>query len=295
MYPTTETAQRADLYLPGAGWGEKDGTLINSERRYGLVKRVRRAPGLALADFHIFQLIAESWGCGDLFRQWRSPEAVFQLMKELSRGRPCDITGIRDYRMIDECGGIQWPLAEVRSVECGMRSGTSTSDENSALPTPHSPLQERRLFADGRFFTPDGRARLLFDPPRAVPEPADAEFPMLLLTGRGTSAQWHTGSRTNKSDVLRALAPVNCYVEVNPADAQRYGITPNSKVQVSSRRGSLIATAFVTPVVSAGQIFIPMHYPEVNQLTHPSFDPHSRQPSYKHCAVRIRPIVARVG
>ena len=176
-----------------------------------------------------------------------------------------------------------------------MRSGTSTPDDNSALAIPHSPLQERRLFADGRFFTPDGRARLLFDPPRAVPEPADTEFPFLLLTGRGTSAQWHTGSRTNKSDVLRALAPVKCYVEVNPADAQRYGITPNSKVQVSSRRGSLIATAFVTPVVSAGQIFIPMHYPEVNQLTHPSFDPHSRQPSYKHCAVRIRPIVARVG
>ena len=115
MYPSTETAQRAHLFLPAAGWGEKEGTLINSERRIGLVKKVRRAPGLALADFHIFQLIAEYWGCGKMFEKWRTPEAAFQVLKELSRGQPCDITGIRDYRMIDECGGIQWPWAE----ECG--------------------------------------------------------------------------------------------------------------------------------------------------------------------------------
>jgi assimilatory nitrate reductase catalytic subunit len=99
--------------------------------------------------------------------------------------------------------------------------------------------------------------------------------------------QWHTGSRTNKSSVLRSLAPANCYVEINPADAARLGITPHAKVQVSSRRARLIATAFVTATVRPGQLFIPMHYSEVNLLTHPSFDPHSRQPNYKHCAVRL--------
>jgi predicted molibdopterin-dependent oxidoreductase YjgC len=82
MYPTTETAQRADLYLPAAGWGEKEGTLINSERRIGLVKKVRRAPGQALSDFHICQLIAHYWGCGGMFARWSSPEAVFQMLKE---------------------------------------------------------------------------------------------------------------------------------------------------------------------------------------------------------------------
>ena len=83
MYPTTETAQRADLVLPAAGWGEKEGTFINSERRIGLVKKVARAPGQALSDFNIFKLIAQYWGCGEMFARWSSPEAVFQIMKEL--------------------------------------------------------------------------------------------------------------------------------------------------------------------------------------------------------------------
>lgn len=182
-YGQTETAQRAHLYLPAAGWGEKEGTVINSERRIGVVRKGCRAPGTALADFHIFQLVAEHWGCGGMFRRWKSPEAVFQLLKDVSRGQP-NITGIRDYKMIDECGGIQWPLPQDKG----------------------SPLQQRRLFEDGKFYTPDDRARFIFDEPRPVAEPADAEFPFILLTGRGTSAQWHTGSRTNKSDVLQALA-----------------------------------------------------------------------------------------
>src|SRR6185295_2885197 len=87
MYEDTETASLADIVLPAAGWGEKEGTFINSERRIGVIKRVCRAPGQALADFHIFRLVAEAWGCGDLFREWTSPEAVFQIAKRLSKGR----------------------------------------------------------------------------------------------------------------------------------------------------------------------------------------------------------------
>jgi assimilatory nitrate reductase catalytic subunit len=289
MYPTIETAQRAHLYLPAAGWGEKEGTLINSERRIGLVKKVCRAPGQALSDFNILKLVAEYWGCGAMFERWHSPEAAFQLMKKISRGQPCDITGIRDYAMLDECGGIQWPWPEsspesrVQSPEQEVRS-----DPRPSTLDPR-PLTERRLFADGRFFTPDERAKFIFDTPRPVAEPVDAEFPFVLLSGRGTSAQWHTGSRTGKSDVLRSLAPKNCYVELNPADAARLGITPHAPVRVASRRGALTATAFVTPTVQPGQVFIPMHYAEMNRLTFPSFDPHSRQPSYKHCAVRLEP------
>ena len=285
MYTTTETAQRADLVLPAAGWGEKEGTLINSERRIGLVKKVSRAPGQALADFHIFQLIAHYWGCGTMFTRWSSPEAAFQLMKELSRGRPCDITGIKDYAHIDAVGGIQWPWTmEMRNAECGMQK-----DEPDAAAQMQNPPRERRLFEDGRFFTQDGKARMLFDMPRPVAEPTNEEFPFILLTGRGSSAQWHTGSRTDKSDVLRKLAPANCYVEINPADATRMGIGPGDEVSISSRRASITAAAFVTSTVRAGQLFVPMHYRAVNRLTHSTFDPHSRQPSYKYCAVTIRP------
>ena len=111
---------------------------------------------------------------------------------------------------------------------------------------------------------------------------------MVLLTGRGTAAQWHTGTRTNKSDVLQTLAPSSCYVEVNGLDAAALKITTGATVRVRSRRGDVAATAFVTPTVQQGQVFMPMHYPEVNRLTHPSFDPHSRQPNYKCCAVSVQ-------
>src|SRR3984885_14375230 len=112
MYYTTETARVVHLVLPAAAWGEKEGTFINSERRIGLVKKLSRAPGEALADFHIFKLIAQYWGCGDVFRRWTSPEAVFQILKELTRGQPCDITGIESYQMIEAAGGIQWPYSD---------------------------------------------------------------------------------------------------------------------------------------------------------------------------------------
>jgi anaerobic selenocysteine-containing dehydrogenase len=272
MYPTTETAQRADLYLPAAGWGEKEGTLINSERRLGLIKKVRRAPGQALSDFHIFQLIAHYWGCGEMFAAWSSPEAVFQMLKQVSKKMPNDITGIRDYRMIDECGGIQWPLTE---------ADVSRSEQ---IPS------ERRLFEDGRFFTPDGRARFLFENPRQAPELPDEDYPFFLITGRGTSSQWHTNTRTAKSDVLRKLYPKECYVEINPEDALRLQIQKHTVVEISSRRARVLARAFVTPTVQPGQLFIPMHYNEVNRLTFPAFDPYSRQPSYKACAVNVKAI-----
>ena len=299
MYTTTRTAQQADLILPAAGWGEKDGVFINSERRLGRVRKVARAPGQALADFAIFKLIADAWGCGKLFERWSSPEATFQLLKELSRGRPFDFTGIRDYAHLEQAGGIQWPYpaAEATGSEMADRKSQTGSATDSLSQTPNSelrssPERERRLFADGRFFTPRRRARFMFDEPRPMPELPDDAFPLLLLTGRGTSAQWHTGSRTDKSGVLRKLAPRTLTVEINPADAQQLGITAGETVRVRSRRGAAKATAVVTPTVQAGQIFLPMHFDEVNRLTYPAFDPHSRQPSYKACAValeRLRP------
>jgi assimilatory nitrate reductase catalytic subunit len=289
MYHTTETAKMADLVLPAAGWGEKDGVFINSERRLGLTRKVARAPGQALADFSIFKLIAESWGCGDLFRRWSGPAATFQIIKELSAGQPCDITGIRDHDHLEKSGGIQWPYP-APAVGRPLADALAAPSASEASPlAPGGPLSERRLFADGQFFTPDRRAKFHFDAPRPMAEPTDAAFPFLLNTGRGTSAQWHTGSRTNKSDVLRKLYPAEPYVEIHPDDAKRLGIAASSPVVIRSRRAELTATAHLTPTVRPGEIFIPMHYPEVNRLTFPSYDPHSRQPSYKACAVALAP------
>jgi anaerobic selenocysteine-containing dehydrogenase len=288
MFTTTDTAKHADLLLPAAGWGEKEGTFINSERRIGLTKKIARAPGVALSDFNIFRLIAHYWGCGDVLAEWSSPEAAFHILKRLSAGQPCDITGIADYQQLDACGGIQWPFTESFKFQVSSAQSRSASleTENLQLETHH----ERRLFTDGRFFHADGKAKFLFDQPRPVAEPTNDEFPLVMLTGRGTSAQWHTNTRTGKSAVLRTLYPARAYVEIHPTDLTRLGLTPNQPVAVVSRRARIECTAVASPGVQPGQIFMPMHYDVTNKLTRTEYDPHSRQPSYKFCAVRLEKI-----
>lgn len=122
-----------------------------------------------------------------------------------------------------------------------------------------------------------------------MPEDVDAAYPFLLLTGRGSASQWHTQTRTAKSDVLRKLYPKQLHVEIAPEDAARLGIAPDQWVIVESRRGKVQARAFVAPTVPKGSVFLPMHDEATNRLTLSSFDPYSRQPSYKACAVRVRP------
>ncbi len=269
MYHSTESAQAADLVLPAAGWGEKDGCFINSERRIGTIKAFRKAPGQALSDFRIFRLIANAWGCSDMFAKWTTPEAAFKLLRNLTKDRPCDITGIEGYEMIDKLGGIQWPFPEGMDI------------------SRISNLQSRRLFEDGIYYNSGGKAKIHFSSPSDMPEPVDFDFPFLLLTGRGTSSQWHTQTRTAKSDILKKLYPQNIYLEIHPADARELRLKEGDPVTVRSRRGLLKAAAYLAPTMQRGQVFIPMHYPEVNQLTHSAFDPHSRQPNYKACAVSL--------
>ncbi len=144
-----------------------------------------------------------------MFAKWKNPEAAFGFIRELSRGRPCDITGIPDYATIDGSGGIQWP--------CVAGSPTAAAPQND---------QQRRLFADGKFYHSDGRARFIFANLRPMPEPATAAYPFILLTGRGTAVQWHTQTRTKKSAVLRKLYPQHAYVEINPIDARREIFAP---------------------------------------------------------------------
>lgn len=265
MYISTETAQCADLILPAAGAGEKEGVFINSERRLGVLSKVAKAPGKALADFYIFKLIARYWGCEAMFESWQDPEAVFQILKKVSQGQPCDISGIKDYAMLVRQGGVQWPLS----------AGVPLSDN------------QRRLFGDGQYFHADGKAKFLFDAIVPVPEPVNEDYPLVLMTGRGTSAQWHTQTRTSKSAVLRKLYPSNGYVEINGEDARKRHIVQGQWVIVATRRAKLRVQASVVSSVRLGQIFIPMHYEGVNTLTFPAFDPYSRQPSFKHCAAQV--------
>jgi anaerobic selenocysteine-containing dehydrogenase len=264
-FPDTETALLADLYLPSGPWGEKDGSIINSERRLGRIRRCHTPPGEALSDFDIFRLVAMAWGVRGRIAAWQSAEDVFQSMRELSRQRPCDFSGILSLTALETQGGVQWPCPQ------------------GAYP----PVKERRLFEDGRFFTPDARARFVYSHSSPAPELPDAAYPLRLMTGRGTSSQWHTLTRTNRSPLLKSVAPKDSIVEMHPADAKDRGLAHGDWVRIASRRGEARARVVVAATVREGNVFLPMHAPDVNRLTNPVFDPHSREPSYKDGAVQV--------
>ena len=270
LYATTETAQLADLFLPAAGSGEKRGFFINSERRLGAVQPIRKPPGEALPDFDIFRKVAAAWGCDTLMEKWTTPEAVFDALRELGRGRPCDFSGITGYEHLQEAGGIQWPYPE----------------DNP----PNAP--ERRLFENRRFYTPDGKAKFFFAEHQELPESSTKEYPFTLLTGRGSVAQFHTQTRTGKVAILRKLYPQEAYAQLNPEDAERLGIRDNHLIRVTSRRAAVTVHAAISTEVKPRHIFMPMHYYETNKLTMAVFDPYSAQPAYKFGAVRIEKVPA---
>ena len=269
MYHSTETAAFADLVLPAAGWGEKEGVFINSERRLGVIKQVAKGAGAGAERLPHLQADRRGVGLRRRVSEVGIAGSGLPAAQGLLGGHAVRHRRASDgYRMLDAKGGIQWPLPAGESVDAG---------------------SERRLFEDGRFYTDDGRARFVFEAPRPLPEPTSPAYPFTLLTGRGTSSQWHTQTRTAKSRVLRKLYPNAPYVELSPKDAADLGLHANAWVIVRSQRGQVRARAFVSHVVQPGQVFMPMHDAATNQLTFAAFDPYSRQPSYKACAVRIEP------
>ena len=268
MYHTTETAQFADLILPAAGNGEKEGTFVNSERRIGIVQKILNPPGEALSDFEIFKLIAQAWGCSQLFEKWTDPESAFLILKELTRGKPWDFTGIRSYQMLVDNGGIQWPYSDI-------------NNEN--------PPKYRRLFNDGVFYHKDGRAKFLYDEILPYPEEINKEYPFILITGRGNISIWHTNTRTGKVPLLAKKLPLDPYIEINSEDAVKMEINDNQWVEVSSRRATIQARASIGKIMKEGEVFMPMHYKDTNKLTYPIFDEFSREPGYKFAAVQVKP------
>jgi anaerobic selenocysteine-containing dehydrogenase len=168
------------------------------------------------------------------------------------------------------------------SIPCAASAYSSPSARPPAPPfrLPHLPPDRQGLELRRAL-------RQVDSPPADLPETPDAAYPFTLLTGRGTSSKWHTQSRTGKSDILRKLSPQQAYVEIHPADASRLSLREHDTVTIRSRRGGMRASVYLAPTVQPGQVFLPMHYPEVNRLTHPSFVPHSRQPNYKACAVAV--------
>ncbi|TAK89912.1 MAG: nitrate reductase [Burkholderiaceae bacterium] len=279
-YKTTATVPYADVLLPAATWGEKEGTVTNSERRITRVNVAVPAMGQARADWDIAVDFARRLehtlrpGQATLF-PYQTAEQVWNEHRESTRGRDLDITGL-SYRILETAGPQQWPMPE------GATHG------------------KVRLYEDGIFPTANGKAKFVNTMYTQVAEPVDARYPFRLNTGR-LRDQWHSMSRTGTVPQLFAHAPEPS-VQMNPNDMERRQIGEGSLVYVTTRRGSQVLLAQASEEIAPGQAFIGMHWgPEfvsgtaghghaalgVNALTIPALDPSSKQPELKHAAAKI--------
>ncbi|MBI2340698.1 MAG: nitrate reductase [Deltaproteobacteria bacterium] len=252
----TPTTVLADLVLPAAMWGEKEGTFTNSERRVSKVNKGVAPPGEARTDFQIFLEIAKRLGVHTtLFPGWNGPIDAFEEWKRVSQGRLCDYSAMT-YEEIEAKGGLQWGGA--------------------------------RLYTNSLFPSNDGKATLWAVDGCEMPEQPNKKFPLLLNTGR-TVEHWHTRTKTGRIDLLEKMSP-EAWVEMNPQDAAELKLKQHDFVRLASQRGSIEKIAVrITAIVPPGHLFVPFHYIEAcaNNLTVAAFDPISREPNYKQSAVRV--------
>ena len=273
-FSTTATCQFADLLLPASSWGEKSGTVTNSERRISRVLPAVPAPGAARDDWAIATDLAQRLqarlrpGTAPMFA-YDSPEAVWLEHRESTRGRDLDITGLSYAQLA--AAPAQWPF----------RTGDNQG--------------QARLYTDGRFATADGRAQFIDTPVAKLAEPRDARYPFSLNTGR-LRDQWHGMSRTGTLGRLFGHVP-EPVLELHGSDMARLRLAEGSLVRVESRRGSLVLPAATSDQVAPAQAFVAMHWGDefvgggastgINGLTTPAFCPTSKQPELKHTAVKI--------
>lgn len=278
-FATTATCAFADLLLPATTWGEKEGTVTNSERRISRVRPAVAAPGEARNDWSIAVAFAHrlerQLGRTFTLFPYENAESVWNEHRESTRGRDLDITGL-SYAMLETAGPQQWPLKE----------GDSTG--------------RVRLYEDGVFPTPDGRARFVDTPYKPVAEAREARFPFSLNTGR-LRDQWHGMSRTGTVGKLfgHVAEPV---VQMNAQDMARRQIAEGDLVHLTSKRGSILLPARASAEIGLSQAFVAMHWGEeylsgcsstgvrlagINALTTPAYCPTSKQPELKHTPVKI--------
>ena len=254
----TPTSDFAHLVLPAAIWGEKEGTYTNSERRISKVNRITTPPGEARSDFDIFLALADKLGVREtLFPGWTTTHDAYKEWQRVSAGRMCDYSPY-SWEQIDAANGIQW-------------GGD-------------------RLYADGVYPTEDGRAILHQVPCEPFLEQPNAEYDFILNTGR-TVEHWHTRTKTAGVAILNKMVP-NAWLEMNPADAARLKLSSHDRVTVVSRRDqvSVNLELRITSIIAPGQVFMPFHFAESNsnRVTLGAFDPISREPNFKQCAVRVQ-------
>ncbi|MES2149533.1 MAG: molybdopterin-dependent oxidoreductase [Pseudomonadota bacterium] len=268
----SDTNAFAHVLLPALGWGEKDGTVTNSERRISRQRAFLPAPGQARADWQILSQVAQRIGFDGF--NFNGAHEVFDEHARLSSYRNggqrvfslAGLAGLTRERF-DKLEPVQWPLLR--------------PDEG----TP-------RLFGDGRFAHPDGRARFVATAPRAPAHATDSEYPLVLNTGR-VRDQWHTMTRTGKAPRLADHVPES-FIDIHPQDALRYGVREGELARVSSAWGAMVARVQHGGGIARGGVFIPIHWngqtasdARVGTLVSPAVDPVSGEPEFKHTPVRI--------
>lgn len=272
-FRNTDTTEFADLLLPASSWGEKEGTVTNSERRISRVRAAVPPPGEARHDWEIAVDFAKKLGARlgnpltpKLF-PYTCPEQIFDEHRETTRGRDLDITGL-SYALLESRGPQQWPLRE------GAAAGSA------------------RLYADGLFPTANGRACFVDTRHHPAWELPDSAYPLRLNTGR-LRDQWHGMSRTGTVPRLFGHAP-EPVLSMHPEDLTARGLRNGDSACVSSARGQLIVRVEGSPELRRGDVFMPMHWGSrfmsgagINALTLSAFDPYSKQPELKHAAVEV--------
>jgi formate dehydrogenase major subunit len=250
----TETAYLADVVLPATAWPEKDGTVTNTDRMVQLGRRALKAPGEAREDLWIIVELAKRLGL-----QWTysHPRDVWNEM------RGC----------MDSIAGITWERLE--------------RDSSVTYPCENEGDPGQPVVFQTHFPTATGRGR--FVPADLIPaaERPDAEYPMVLITGRQLE-HWHTGAITRRSGVLDAIEP-EPVASLHPSDLHEKNLKPGEVVTVESRRGKISLYARVDEGIPRGAVFIPFCYYEAaaNLLTNPVLDPFGKIPEFKYCAVRV--------
>jgi assimilatory nitrate reductase catalytic subunit len=271
----------AQVLLPAAAWGEKDGTVTNSERCISRQRTFLSPPGEAKPDWCIVAEVAKRLGFADAFA-YRSAADVFREHAALSA---FENDGTRDFDIgalarlsdaeFDALEPTQWPIPAAPSVE--------------------RKKQEKRFFADGLFFTPDRKARFVAVEPPALREACSAAFPLRLNTGR-IRDQWHTMTRSGLSARLAVHLP-EPFVEVHPQDAEATSLTDGGFAKVSTAHGACVVKVIVSDQQRPGSLFMPIHWSDqtasaarAGDLVSPQTDPHSGQPEAKATPVAIVPV-----
>jgi len=262
-YEDVETNEYSHVYLPAAIWAEKEGCFTNTERRVNLIRNVVKPLAESKPDLWIFNQMATRFEQGRKIKFPENAKGVFNEMRELSKGRMLDYSGMT-HEKIEQQRGIQWPC-------------TDEKDEG----TP-------RLYTDGKFQHADGKAKLIPLPFVDNNEKPDEEYPFWLNSGRVVE-HFHTRTRTGKIGNLNKFSPTP-YMEMNPDAAKELGIEHGSYARLISQRGDAIVMVQLTQRIAPNMVFVPFHFHEcVNRLTLGLLDPHSRQPAFKQAAVRVEP------